>query len=240
MLIDKLSKRIDKIVIASGYCILVALLLSLSPGIFYQERLIREGVWQEYRDDLKNDKFVVFYALNTSDNKPSIRTPEGAELLALDGLQSKVGFDNLENQSFWYHTFRNVIEEGNTILRHNMIRENYQFLQKITLMDNAVVIEYMIKSATTENRSITLNLWHRYRETSVLKVDNVFVNDNRLGGEPTYEVWMQLDAKTPHSFRYENAPHWVNLIYSFENLAVGDVWPKDPLVKVTVSYSRLR
>ena len=236
MLINKLSKHIDKIIIASGYCILVALLLSLAPGILYQERLIREGVWQEYRE-MKNDKFVVFYALNTPDNKPSIRTPGGAELLALDGLKSTVGFDNLENQSFWYHTFRNVIE-GNTILRHNMITEDYEFLQKIALTDNAVIIEYMTKSTTAENLSLRLNLWHRYQEFSILKVDNVYVNDNRVGGEPTYEVWMQLDTKTPYNSWCENAPYWVNLFYSFENLAVGGVWG-DPLVTVTIFYSQL-
>ena len=237
-LIRQLSKRIDKIIITASYCILFLFLLTLAPSILYQERLVREGVWQEYRE-IKNDKFNVMYALNTGDNKPLIRIAAGDELLAVDGFKSTINVNGIENQSFWNHTFRNVVEES-SVVRHNMICENYQLMQTTTLQEEVVVIEYRVKSTGGEdNFDLTLNLWHEYQEFSLLKIDNTYVNDNyweenQWENQPElkYVVWMQTDPQPDHM---ENSPYWVELEYHLDNLAVGEAWG-NPIVTITVSY----
>ena len=233
-LIRYLSRYMDKIIIGGSYFMLLLLLLSLAPGILYQERLIREGVWQNYRE-IGNDKFVVTYALNTGDNKPAISSPAGDELLAVDGLKSFIRIDNAENRRFWYHTFTNV--GGDTDVRHNMIGENYQLMQRVTLQEGAVVIDYRIKSVDGEdNFDLTLNLWHRYREFSLLKIDDTYINDNypeENQPELKYVIWVQTDPQPDH---IENSPYWADLEYHFDNLAVGKTWG-DPIVTITVSYS---
>lgn len=232
-LIQYLSEHIDKVIIGLGYTFLLIFLLAMIPGILYQERLIREGIWQEYRE-LSNDNYVIIYALNTGDNKPMIRTHNGDELIALDGFKSTIKVDDTENRCLWNHTFRNVVEEGR-VVRHNMIWENYQFLQMVTLEENAVIIDYKIKCTPAENINIVLNLWHRYQEFSVLKVDNFTVNDNYKAGnqsELKYVVNLELD---PQPQTIENAPNWVNLTYSFDNLAVGGTWG-DSIVRIIMFY----
>ena len=237
-LIRRLSKHIDKIIIAASYCILFLFLLTLTPGILYQEKLVREGIWQEYRE-IKNDKFNVMYALNTGDNKPLIRAPAGNELLAVDGFKSTINVNGTENRSFWNHTFRNV-EEESSIVHHNMILENYQLMQTTTLQEEAVVIDYRIKSTGGgDNFDLTLNLWHRYQEFSLLKIDNTYINDNyreenqgENQPELKYVVWIQTN---PQPDNIENSPYWASLEYHFDNLAVEEVW-EDPIITITVSY----
>ncbi len=232
-LIRYLSKHIDKIIIGGSYGILLLFILAMVPGILYQERLIREGIWQEYRE-LGNDSYIIIYALNTGDNKPLIRTLDGDELIAVDGFKSTINVNDVENRSFWNHHFRNVVEKE-PVMHHNMIWENYQFLQVTTLQENAVTIDYSIKCSPAENIKLTLNLWHRYQEFSVLKVDNSTVNDNYPGeNQPglKYVVNLELD---PQPQTIENAPYWINLTYSFDNLAVKETWG-DPIVRITIFY----
>lgn len=234
-LIRYLSKHIDKIIIGGGYCILLIFILALALGTLYQERLIREGIWQENRE-IKNDRFTIIYALNTGDNNPLIRAPTDDELLAMDGFKSTININGVENRSFWNHTFRNVVEDSK-VVRHNMIGEIYQLMQRTTLQEEAVIIDYRIISTGGENNfDLTLNLWHWYQEFSLLKIDNTYINDNYWGEnqpELEYVVWIQTDPQPNH---IENSPYWADLEYHFDNIAVGEAWG-DSITTITVSYS---
>lgn len=237
-LIQYLSKHIDKIIIIASYIILLLFLLTLTPGILYEERLIKEGQWQEYRE-IGNDWFKVTYALNTGANKPLISTNNGNELISVNGFKSSIQIDNDENRSFWNHEFRNVVE-GDTVVRHNMVWDNYQLMQRTTLSENTTVIDYRITTYDGEdNFDLTLNLWHEYQASSLLKIDNAYVNDNyqeenqeNIQPKPTHVVLMQTD---PQPDNIENTPYWANLTYSFENLTVETTW--ENLVETRISYA---
>ncbi|KXB01015.1 hypothetical protein AKJ43_03735 [candidate division MSBL1 archaeon SCGC-AAA261D19] len=196
-------------------------------------------MWQEYRE-ISNDHFTVIYALNTGGNKPLISAPSGDELISVNGFKSSIQINNSENRSFWNHTFKNVVE-GTTVVRHNMLWDNYQLMQRATLEENTVIIDYRVKSCTgKDNFELTLNLWHEYQENTLLKIDNACINADSLeeNGEenkskPTYVVTIRTE---PQPDNIKNASYWVVLTYSFENILVDEAWGNS-IVRLTISYS---
>jgi len=225
-----LAKRIDKIIVVAGYCVLFLLLLKLVPGVLYQNKLAEVGIWQETRE-IKNDHFIVRYAMSSGDNKPTILSPSDDELLAVNGWESTITVDN-SPRSFWDHTFRSYATED--LVRHNMGWENYQLMQTSTLCDNYLTIAY--KFYSYDNAHLTLNLKHRYENYSLLIWDNVAVNQQRAAVQPKYRVDVGLSFSENAQHVWDNAPYWVNLTCSLDNIRENQ-WCQ--IAQLTISYSTL-
>ena len=225
-----LAKHIDKIIVALGYCVLFILLLKLVPGVLYQNKLAEVGIWQETRE-IKNDYFIVRYAMSSGDNKPIILSPSDEELLAVNGWESTITVDN-SPRSFWDHTFRSYATED--LVRHNMGWENYQLMQTSTLCDNYLTIAY--KFYSYDNAHLTLNLKHRYENYSLLIWDNVAVNQQRAAVQPKYRVDVGLSFSENAQHVWDNAPYWVNLTCSLDDIQENR-WYQ--IAQLTISYSTL-
>jgi hypothetical protein len=233
-----LSKHIDKIIIALSYIILFFLLLGLVPGILYEEKIVEKGIWQETRE-IKNDSFIVSYSMNSGDNKPTVLTPDGDELLVVDGWESTIekNNDNLP-RSIWDHSFRNVV--ASSFIIHDIAWDNYQMMQRVRLYENQVTFEYSFLSTANENIQLTLSLKHRYGSYSTLMFDNVKINENQENKlSVRYAIKLELDDTfaAAESVRYsvDNAPYWLRLTFYAENIPADSNW--HDVARLTMSYS---
>jgi hypothetical protein len=235
--IHYISKHIDKIIIAAGYILLFILLLALVPGILYREK----EVWPETRE-IKNNSFIIRYHLNTGDNKPTVLTVNGDELLAVDGLGSTVRIDNDNSRSMWDCTFKNVAGTvgGRDIINHSITWDNYQLMQTAMLYENQVTFEYEFLSMENENISPVLSLYHRYGDYSALTFDNVKINENQENKLfVRYAVKLELDntfaAEENVRYSMDNALYWLRLTFYAENIPADNNWHN--IAKLTMSYS---
>jgi hypothetical protein len=233
-----ISKNINKIIIAVSYIILFFLLLGLVPGILYQEKLAEVGIWQETRE-VKNDSFIIRYHMNSGDNKPTVLTSSGDELLAVDGWESTIEKNNDNSpRSMWDHTFRNVV--ASSFIIHNVTWDNYQLMQTARLWENQVTFEYKCLSAENENMQLTLSLKHRYDNYSTLTFDNIKINENQENKLfVRYSVKLELDntfaAKKNVRYSMDNALYWLRLTFYAENIPADNNWHN--IAKLTMSYS---
>jgi len=232
-----LSKHIDKIIIVLSYILLIFLLLALVPSVLYQEKLVREGIWQETRE-IKNDNFIIRYHLNSGDNKPTILTSGGDELLAVDGWESTVEKDNNSPRSIWDHTFRNAA--ASSFIIHGIAWDNYQMMQTVRLWENQVTFEYKFLSTENENVQLTLSLKHRYDNYSTLTFDNVKINENQENKLfVRYAVKLELDSTfvAAENVRYsvDNALYWLRLTFYAENIPADNNW--HDVARLIMSYS---
>lgn len=232
-----ISKHISEIIIVLSYVVLFSLLLALTPGILYQEKLMRIGVWQETRE-IKNDYFIVRYHLNTGDNKPTVLAANGDELLAVDGWESTIRIDNdNSSRSMWDHTFRNVA--ASSFIIHNIAWRNYQLMQTATLYENQVTFEYTFR-AENEDVQLALSLKHRYASYSTLTLNNAKINENQENRLLTkYAVKLELDntfvAKENVRYEIDNALPWLRLTFHSNNILADNRW--HPVAKLIMSYA---
>lgn len=240
IIIRWLSKRIDKIIIVLSYVVLFLIILTLTPGILYQEKLAQIGVWQETRE-IKNNNFIVRYYLNTGDNKPTVLAANGDELLTVDGWASTVSVDN-SSRSMWDHVFRNVA--ASNLIIHDIAWDNYQLMQTTTLYDNQVTFEYKFLSTENENVQLALSLKHRYDNCSTLTFDNSKINEKQENQDNVplqlrYSVKLELDKTfaATDNVRYsvDNAPYWFSLTFYSENIPADERW--HPVARLVMSYS---
>lgn len=238
-LIRYLAKRIDKIIIGLSYCLLLYFIVATASSIRVEERLTEHGIWREYRQ-MGNDYFTITYALNTGDNKPSISTPWGQELLAVDGWKSTIDVDN-NSRSFWDHVYRNVSTEEKIL--HNMIWENYQLRQTTYLQDNLLTMSYEFIYSGENTSNLTLSLWHRYQEFSAVMVDNLTIYDvsqENENAEAEYFVKIepnpQLTAENTPYWNLENGVGWVELTCTQKNIAPSYNW--ETVAEIKVSYEK--
>lgn len=240
-LIQHLAKRIDKIIIGLSYCLLLYFIVVTASSIRVEERLRERGIWREYQQ-MRNDYFTITYALNTGDNKPSISTSEGQELLAVDGWRSTIDVDNV-SRSFWDHIYRNVTNGGEIL--HNMIWENYQLRQTTLLQDNSVTMIYEFIYSGENTTNLTLSLWHRYQEFSTVVVDNLTIHDvsqENENAEAEYlikiECYPKLTAENVPYWNLENEAGWVKLVCTRENITPSYNW--ETVAEIKVSYKKPR
>jgi hypothetical protein len=233
-----ISKHIDKIIIVLGYILLIFLLLALVPGILYEEKLTEVGIWQETRE-VKNDSFIIRYHMNSGDNKPTVLTSSGDELLAVDGWESTIEKNNDNSpRSMWDHTFRNVA--ASSFIIHNITWDNYQLMQTARLRENQVTFEYQCLSAENENIQLTLSLKHRYDSYSTLTFDNIKINENQENKLfVRYAVKLELDntfvAEKNVRYSMDNALYWLRLTFYAENIPADNNWHN--VARLVMSYS---
>jgi hypothetical protein len=237
-MIRHISKHIDKIIIAVSYIILFFLLLGLVPGILYREKLVEVGIWQETRE-IKNNKFIIRYHMNSGDNKPTVLTSGGEELLAVDGSGSTIekGNDN-SRRSLWDHIFRNVA--ASDFIIHDIAWDNYQMMQTATLWENQVTFEYKFFSTENENVQLTLSLKHRYDNYSTLTFNNIKINENQENKLfVKYAVKLELDntfaAEENVRYSIDNALYWLRLTFYAENIPADNNWHN--VARLVMSYS---
>jgi len=238
VVIYHLSKHIDKIIIGLGYVLLFILLLGLVPGILYQEKLMEVGIWQETRE-IGNDNFIVRYHMNSGDNKPTVLTSGGEELLAVDGWGSTIEKSNDNSpRSIWDHTFRNVA--ASSFIIHDIAWDDYQMMQTVRLWENQVIFEYKFLSTENEDIQLTLSLKHRYDNYSTLTLGNVKINENQENELfVKYVVKLELDNTfaAAGNVRYlvDNALYWLRLTFYAENIPADNRW--HDVARLTMSYS---
>jgi len=235
--IRHLSKHIDKIIIGLSYVLLSIMLLGLVPGILYQEKLVEVGIWQETRE-IRNDNFIVRYYMNSGDNKPTVLTPGGEELLAVDGLESTIEKDNSSHRNLWDHIFRNVA--ASSFIIHDIAWDNYQMMQTVRLWEKQVTFEYKFLSTENENVQLALSLKHRYDNYSTLTFDNVKINENQENKLfVRYAVKLELDntftATGNVRYSVDNALYWLRLTFYAENIPADNNW--HDVARLTMSYS---
>ena len=235
--IRHISKHIDKIIIVLSYILLIFLLLALVPGILYQEKLVREGIWQETLE-IKNDNFIVRYHMNSGDNKPTVLASSGEELLAVDGWESTVEKDNNSPRSLWDHIFRNAAAPSFII--HDIAWDNYQMMQTVSLRENQVTFEYQFFSTENENVQLALSLKHRYDNYSTLTFDNIKINENQENKlYVKYAVKLELDntfaAEENVRYSIDNALYWLRLTFYAENIPADNNWHN--VARLVMSYS---
>jgi len=233
-----LSKHIDKIIIGLSYVLLFIILLGLVPGILYQEKLVEVGIWQETRE-IKNANFIVRYHMNSGDNKPTVLTSGGEELLAVDGSGSTIEKDNDNSpRSLWDHTFKNVA--ASSFIVHDIAWDNYQMMQTVRLRENQVTFEYKFLSTENENVQLALSLKHRYDNYSTLTFGNVKINENQENKLfVRYTVNLELDntfaAAGNVRYSVDNALYWLRLTFYAENIPADNNW--HDVARLTMSYS---
>jgi len=238
MTIHYISKNINKIIIAVSYIVLFFLLLGLVPGILYEEKLAEVGIWQETRE-VKNDSFIIRYHMNSGDNKPTVLTSSGDELLAVDGWESTIEKDNDNSpRSMWDHTFRNVV--ASSFIIHDIAWDNYQMMQTVSLQENQITFEYQFLSTENENIQLTLSLEHRYDNYSTLTFDNMKINENQENKlYVRYSVKLELDntfaAEKNVRYSMDNALYWLRLTFYAENIPADNNWHN--VARLVMSYS---
>jgi len=233
-MIRHISKNINKIIIAVSYIILFFLLLGLVPGILYRE----VSIWQETRE-VKNDSFIIRYHMNSGDNKPTVLTSSGEELLAVDGLGSTIEKDNDNSpRNVWDHIFRNVA--ASSFIIHDVAWDNYQMRQTVRLRESQVTFEYQFFSTENEDVQLALSLKHRYDNYSTLTFDNIKINENQENKlYVKYAVKLELDntfaAEENVRYSIDNALYWLRLTFYAENIPADNNWHN--VARLVMSYS---